>query len=155
MSRFPTAGLLMLVVLLPSQPISQRPAIKIPRLGQKMPCVPNPSVAYVIKSAQTAEGCELSISGIVFFFATTNGKSISYISTKDPRFKTPEGIGVGNTLADVLAAKGGLPMEEPGLLYYSKLRSGWRAAYPGIPGMPRLGASPDQSSKVTEVILVR
>jgi hypothetical protein len=129
---------------------------RLPKLGQKMPCVPDASKQYAIAQAQLAEGCEAIISDITYFFGTTDHKTIAYISTRDPKFRTPEGIHVGNTLIDVLSVNGGAPIEERGWAFYSILRSGWRAEYPGLPGSGGdFGKAPEQSSKVVKLFIQR
>ena len=86
-----------------------------------MPCVPDASKRYGITQADLAEGCEAIISDITFFFATTDHKTVSYISTTDPKFRTTEGIHIGSTLIDVLSVNGSAPIEERGWAFYSLL----------------------------------
>jgi len=125
-----------------------------PTIGQKMPCTPTPSVLYAISSADFAPGCETILFGIKFFLATNDGERICYISTQDPKFKTPEGIHVGDTLKDVLGAGGSMPIEETSWAYYSELPSGWCAQYPGIPGLGKFdGGPPESDSKVVKLFL--
>jgi hypothetical protein len=104
-----------------------------------MPCNPADSIQWIIASAQTAQGCEINRDGVRFFVATIDHKRISYISTEDGNFVSPEGIHVGNSRDDVLKAKGTEMIAELGWAYYSKLPSGWCVRYAGMPGVDSLG----------------
>jgi hypothetical protein len=85
---------------------------QIPHIGDKMPCDADPESGRIISSAQISSGCYKDIDGIKFYFApgssfVSANDSIFYISTNDPKFKTPEGIHVGSTWKDVKEIVGG------------------------------------------------
>jgi hypothetical protein len=55
---------------------------------------------------------------------------IRRISTDDPKFKTPEGIAVGDSPEKVLKFSKSKPANVKPCLYYIELKSGWRALFP-------------------------
>jgi hypothetical protein len=97
-----------------------------------MPCNPPDTIQFAISSAQFARGCNAIYSNMKFFVATIDRSHISYISTRDSLFRTPEGIHIGSNLKDVMQAGGNDIIEETGWAYYSRLPSGWRVKYSGI-----------------------
>jgi hypothetical protein len=106
-----------------------------PKVGDVMPCAFSESIHYAISSSQFVYGCEYIFNGINYFVGTIDKSHISYISTTDTLFKSPEGIHVGSTHKDVLKKGGSEIMEEIGFAYLSKLPSGWYVSYSGAPGL--------------------
>ena len=113
----------------------------IPKIGDPIPCHPVDSIVYPIASAQLSGGCEAIYGSITFFLATTDGSTISYISTGDSLFSTPDGVKVGVSYKRVRLLGGSRIIEETGWAYYSRLPSGWCAKYSGFPG----GATTDST----------
>jgi len=97
-------------------------------LGDPMPCTPESGKRYVIAAAQISPGCETVVGGITYFFAEDPGHKVRYIAVQDPTFRTPEGISVGSSLADVSSSGAAPGWYETGWAYHSELRSGWHAA---------------------------
>jgi len=118
----------------------------VPRVGAAMPCKVDPGRYYVVASSQTARGCSAVFAGSEFLLATIDERTVSFISTRAPSFRTPEGVSVGQTLAQVQAAGGGDLVDERGWGYFSVLPSGWAALYPGIPGVK--GSPPMAETRV-------
>ena len=124
------------MMLLFSAPLHPQSAITpslFPKLGDTLPCIPVDSVRWLIASGQMAQGCDVIYSGIKFFIATIDGKQISFISTRDSNFVSPDGIRVGDNIKKIRAVKGTEIIPEIGWSYYSILPSGWCTRYPGIP----------------------
>ena len=106
----------------------------IPRIGDRIPCGPVDSIVYAIASAQLSHGCKAICGGIPFFLATNDWITISYISTRDSSFSTPDGVRVGQSYERVRWLGGSQIVPEIGWAYYSYLPSGWCAKYSGFPG---------------------
>jgi hypothetical protein len=136
-------GLLVLMILclaLSSAPVypqthapeskkSFKPVKREPRIGDKISGYPKSKYRLMIRSAQTDPAYEVSYQGIEFLVTANDDKRISAISTRDARFKTPEGIGVGDTLEQVLKVSQNQLSREPGWAFYVYLKSGWYAAF--------------------------
>jgi hypothetical protein len=73
----------------------------------------------------------------------SNEGVVKYVSTKDPRFKTPEGISVGMRYSDV-RTRSKSAIKFPGWAWAIELPSGWSAAFVRGPSMtaPLLGSTP-------------
>lgn len=82
--------------------------------------------------------------GVQFKLAVDPDEMLVYIATEDPNFRTPEGLGINATLQEVLAAGGQAVTNEEGFHRFSKLPSGWYAAFPNSPpndfGLPTFDA---------------
>jgi hypothetical protein len=120
-------------------------------LGVAIPCEADPTQLFLIAASQMSPGCEAVIDESRFYFAANQGGTVAFISTRDPRFFTPEGVSVGSTLKEVLGAGGNEVIAEPGWGFYSRLPSGWAARFSGVPGVS--GAPPNTNSTAVEVFL--
>jgi hypothetical protein len=100
----------------------------------------------MIASAQISPSEKILIGGITYTIAVNENNRVTFIQSQDPRFKTPEGLSVESTLADVLAAGGRPVLYETGWAQYSELPSGWCAAFYGP--LPDLFRPPTANSKV-------
>ena len=70
----------------------------------------------------------ISVNGIEFSFDSECGRNrVVYIQTNDKRFRTPEGIGVGVSLANALKLKGSRLLKDDYDSCGVVLRSGWIA----------------------------
>ena len=101
-------------------------------INAPMPCKCSNSDQLVVASAQTAYYCDVTVNGVLFTVASIDKRCISYISTSDPAFVTPEGIGVGSTLEELKRQYGPIS-EETGWAYFYVLPSGWCASFPISP----------------------
>jgi hypothetical protein len=65
-----------------------------------------------------------------FAVALNDQKRINFISTKDPKFSTPEGVRVNMTYEDLLKIDSNAQViEERGWATYVVLESGWKAGF--------------------------
>jgi hypothetical protein len=108
-----------------------------------MVCAPVPEISTAISPSQFAAGCTASLAGIQYFLATLDGRTIAFVSTQDALFRTPEGISIGSSLADVQAAGGSPVVEILGWAYVAHLPSGWTVHFPGVPGVTGVAPTPD------------
>jgi hypothetical protein len=74
---------------------------------------------------------EAEFEGLKFTVCTADYKSkrISFISTTDKRFRTDEGVAVGDTLQKILETSRGEVINERGWAFFVRLKSGWNAAF--------------------------
>lgn len=98
-----------------------------PTIGAALPVAAGDSFDYPTHGAQLQPAWEVAFERIHYIVTVDRDRKINYIETNDRKFKTREGLTVGNTLDDVLAAGGAPPVEEPGWGHYSVLQSGWSA----------------------------
>ena len=98
-----------------------------PGVGSAMPCIG--TSLEMIGPAELARACEVSVRGIVYRAASVDGTRVTFVETHDRAFSTPEGIGVGSTLAKVHKAGGSELRALPGWGTWSELPSGWMAAF--------------------------
>ena len=101
----------------------------MPKIGDPLPCVTVDSIQWLISASQFAKGCYETYNNIEFFFASIDGKIISFISSSDSNFVTPEGFKVGNSFSEINSKVETSIFNERGWGYYSKLPSGWFANY--------------------------
>jgi hypothetical protein len=84
----------------------------------------------LISSSQFWPYFDKTIDGIKYSIAyNPDTKTITYISTQDPLFKSPDGYKIGDTFStfnDDLRKK---IIQETGWAYFIKLPSGWNAAF--------------------------
>lgn len=118
------------------------------RLGGPMPCDADPSSAVPISAIRSLPACLTTVSGMFFAVASSDGQRVAYIATSAPAFKTREGVRIGMSLREVRSHGGSAVVAEPGWGYYSKLRSGWNARFPGKPGEAPM---PDADARVSEL----
>ena len=101
---------------------------RLANLGDPMPCTPDSEKLYVIAAAQASPGCKTVVGGITYLFAEDLEHKVSYIAVNDRAFRSPEGISIGSSLAEVGSAGAEPGWYETGWAYHSKLPSGWHAA---------------------------
>ncbi len=135
---------------------AQEPNVpRFPRIGDRMPCVYHTDSLTAISPSQFAVGCTATTSGIRFFLATIDSVKVSYVSTKDPMFKTSEGIHVGSNWKDVESVGESNISEEASWAYISKLPSGWYVKYGGLPGIQGGGTLHSQCDSVVYELFQR
>lgn len=78
-------------------------------------------------SAEMLPSYRLSI-GTISYTICIDAHGIDYISPDGP-FKTPDGVAVGCTLAQVTEIAKATPIKRLGWAYYVPLPSGWNAAF--------------------------
>ncbi len=77
-------------------------------------------------SAQSYPSYLVSFHDVVFEIGVENN-TILYISVNDKNFVSPEGLRIGNSLADALKIAQAKMSHEAGWAYYVHLKSGWNA----------------------------
>jgi hypothetical protein len=81
-------------------------------------------------SSQVWPGYKVMRDGVSYVIGvSTENRRIRYISTQDPKFKTPENLTVASTLADALKHSSSGLRYETGWAYKVQLKSGWVAAF--------------------------
>lgn len=118
----------------------------VPQLGSHLN-LKNKSEMTMIASAQMSPSETRRIGGISYLFAVDDQNRVIYIQSQDPSFRTPEGLGVGSTLDQIIAGGGRTVVYETGWAHYSELPSGWCAMFYGPP--PDLFKAPTPTSKVS------
>ena len=106
----------------------------VPELGDRL-VLPSGSDLLLVASSQTWPHKEFKVSGITYDIASDDKNLVAYVSTQDPSFRTPEGLGVGSTLEQTLATGAKSPWAEPGWAFHTRLPSGWSAAFVSGRGM--------------------
>jgi hypothetical protein len=119
-----------------------------PEIGGSLTFPPT-NVMLMTGSGGIQESTDFLFKGIRYVVAVDGEHQVSYIHSDDPRFVTPEGLTVASTLEQVLATGAKTPLKEPGWAYFTRLESGWSAAFclPGQ-GDSATGAPPTASTKV-------
>jgi hypothetical protein len=109
------------------------PAIQLsaePTLGALLPAAGAASSAFVVGGAQQNwTAYRVAFRGVEYVAGVDPARRIRYIETNDASFRTREGLRVGATLGDVLAAGGREPVYEAGWGRWSLLQSGWCAFF--------------------------
>lgn len=101
-----------------------------PTLGALLPPAAATSPAFVIGGAQQSwTAYRVAFHGVEYVAGADPARRIRYIETNDDNFRTREGLRVGATLGDVLAAGGREPVYEAGWGRWSLLQSGWCAFF--------------------------
>jgi hypothetical protein len=100
-----------------------------PTLGAVLPAAGAASAPLVGGAQQSWTGYRVVFHDVEYVAGVDMARRIRYIETTDPRFRTREGLRVGATLGDVLAAGGREPVYEAGWGRWSLLESGWCAFF--------------------------
>lgn len=101
-----------------------------PTLGALLPVPDTQPSGFVVGSAQQSWSAYRVVFHDVEYTAGVDpSRRIRFIETTDSRFQTREGLRVGATLGDVLAAGGRNPVYEAGWGRWSLLQSGWCAFF--------------------------
>jgi hypothetical protein len=99
-----------------------------PALGTLLPgCVETSRMEITAASAQTWRACKATYEGIEYTVGVDKKGTIHFLQTD--AFATPEGIRVGNSVAQVVAAGAWKPGPELGWGYHTQLPSGWSAYF--------------------------
>ena len=101
-----------------------------PALGTPLPACKDSRMHIVAASAQTWPACMVTYAGIEYTVGVDKEGTIHYVGTSDDAFATPEGLRVGSSLAQVVAAGAWTPHHpERGWGYHTRLPSGWSAYF--------------------------
>jgi hypothetical protein len=99
----------------------------LPAIGQPLPFQAEPSFLTLVAASQMDFAHQIQVGGIVYTVAVDKEGRVSYLSTSDPSFRTPEGLHVGNDVDEVRAAGGTDFGYEHMAGCSARLPSGWRA----------------------------
>jgi len=102
---------------------------KEPHLGATVPLRDAPSRLWLTGPSQMSESYLVSFDNVRYIIAVDPLQRIRFIETTDESFRTRDGLRVGATSTDVMAASGSAPIDEAGFGRYSRLQSGWNAHY--------------------------
>ena len=112
-----------------------------PTLGALLPVSDAQSSGFIVGGAQQSWSAYRVVFHDVEYTAGVDpSRRIRFIETNDSRFRTREGLRVGATLGDVLAAGGRSPVYEAGWGRWSLLQSGWCAFFAAPSATDALGA---------------
>jgi len=100
-----------------------------PTLGALLPVTEAASGFIVGGAEQSWPAYRVVFHDVAYTAGVDPMRRIRFIETTDPRFQTREGLRVGATLGDVLAAGGRAPVYEAGWGRWSLLQSGWCAFF--------------------------
>ena len=111
-----------------------------PTLGATLPASAASSGVVVGGAEQTFPACRVVFHDVEYLAGVDAAHRIRFIETTDAHFRTREGLRVGATLDDVLAAGGRPPVYEAGWGRWSQLQSGWCAFFAAPSASDALGA---------------
>jgi hypothetical protein len=115
-----------------------------PTIGALLPVAAAPASGFVAGGAEQSWPAYRVVFHDVEYTAGVDPlRRIRFIETTDSRFRTREGLRIGATLGEVLAAGGREPVYEAGWGRWSLLQSGWCAFFAApsamdVSGMPRV-----------------
>jgi len=102
---------------------------KEPTLGMRLPFKRRSNALLMTASGSLDPSYEVEFRGIEFTVCARKDRLITHVSTNDRRFRTPEGIAVGDSLQKVLKVSNSELAREPGWAFYMQLESGWIAGF--------------------------
>lgn len=112
-----------------------------PTLGALLPVPDAQPSGFVIGGAQQSwSACRVVFHDVEYTAGVDPSRRIHFIETTAANFRTREGLRVGATLGDVLAAGGRDPVYEAGWGRWSLLQSGWCAFFAAPSAADALGA---------------
>jgi hypothetical protein len=79
-------------------------AASYPALGTPLPACKDSRIEITAASAQTWPACKATYEGFEYIVGVDKKGTIHFLQTDDDAFATPEGIRVGSSLAQVVAA---------------------------------------------------
>jgi hypothetical protein len=125
----------------PPDPDPREVAI-LPTLGSRNPFSGRYEYQLLVSPSQTLPAYDVRFQGVLYTFAVQRD-TVVHLSTADPRFQSPEGLRVGDSLQKVREHGGGQPSLMPGWGYQSALPSGWYAAFEAPDRHPYPDLSPE------------
>ncbi len=129
----------------PAEP-SPLPVSALPDLGSSFPpALASPHLAMTGPS-QLSPSRLVHFRGSVFTVAVSADGRVTYIGTSTPSFSTPEGVSVGTLYSTVRTLAAAEVICELGWGCYSRLPSGWHAAFPSTDTVP--GQTPPGNAAV-------
>ncbi|HKS22480.1 MAG TPA: hypothetical protein VJZ76_06770 [Thermoanaerobaculia bacterium] len=114
-----------------------------PTLGAVLPAASTQTSGFVVGGAeQTFPAYRVVFHDVEYVAGVDAMHRIRFIETTDAHFRTREGLRVGATLDDVLAAGGRPPVYEAGWGRWSLLQSGWCAFFAAPSASDPIGGPP-------------
>lgn len=113
-----------------------------PTLGAALPMQEASSAVVVGGAQQSWSAYRVVFRDVEYVAGVDAARRIRFIETTDANFRTREGLRVGATLQDVLAAGGRMPVYEAGWGRWSLLQSGWCAFFAAPSATDHLGGPP-------------
>ena len=116
----------------PAVPAEQSPlpVSALPDLGSPFPPAQGSAHLEMTGPSQLSPSRLVRLQDSVFTVAVSTHGHVSFIATSAPSFSTPEGVRVGTPYSAVRTLVGSEPICELGWGCYSRLPSGWHAAFP-------------------------
>lgn len=103
------------------------PVAAEPATGQPLPFRAEPQYQIVMSPTRKDSAYVIWVGEILYSLAVDDKGLVSYLSTSDPSFRTPEGLQVGSSLAEARAAGAGEFAPDHGWACFARLPSGWWA----------------------------
>lgn len=119
-------------------------------LGDEIPAevIENQKATYSMTNASNmAKVYSIENERISFNIQVDDSYIVTYISTNDPDFRTPEGVYLGMTYEQVMGKTSAELKAMRGWGYYLKLPSGWKAVF--FIGQSGTDSEPGEESDVT------
>ena len=107
----------------------------VPELGEMLNAGPAHRL-LMTSSADLRPVYDVRVGETTYQVCTSPDGHVVYIDTHDSRFRTPEGLGVGASLAKLRRVATGQPICERGWATWISLPSGWNAGFIGPLGCP-------------------
>jgi hypothetical protein len=128
-------------------------SLNYPVLGMKL-SIPQNSEYMMTSLSESFPYTDVKIGEITYSMAANDSGKVVFISSSSPFFQTPEGVRVGSTLTEVLAAGGKPVTYVKNFTNYSELPSGWCAAFTVFIGFTGNVTEPlDPNTKVSHFFL--
>ncbi len=110
--------------------------LPIPGSRHSLPSRTGHVLLLLVSPANLQPAYKVRFQGVVYLVALQGGGEVVHVHTDDPRFQSPEGLRVGDSLQRVRELGGGKPVARPFWGdYVSALPSGWYAAF-SLPERP-------------------
>jgi len=125
-------------------------------LGRTITDVPSathlPGSKIIVTPSHMDDMYKVTIDGVAFGLGVGGDGLISYVSTNDPSFITPEGARVGMTLQEMPPSVERRVQRSAGWIFYIRLPSGWRVAFLDDGSLPN-GAVLPANARVAEIFM--
>jgi hypothetical protein len=101
---------------------------RLPRLHERLRHLPESDVNTLVSSGQFWPAYYIQIATVKFTLAIDDESRVRFVATSDARFRSPEGLIIGDSRDAAEAAADGRALEvERGWGHYVELPSGWNA----------------------------
>ena len=97
----------------------------IPKLGSVLPGLPESHTRIMVSASQTWRSYDALVDGIAFTIGVDDQSQVRFVSTRDARFVSPEGLRIGASMETAQRAAKTPVYAEEGWGHYAELPSGW------------------------------